>query len=74
MIIKFVVELPFIPKERCIEELRKIIKEEVNKTIQTYGVFEVIARVRPKGIKEPSEEEEDAFGRRKLWFEEAMEG
>jgi len=74
MIIRFAVELPFALKKECIEALRKIIKEEVNKTIQAYGVFEVVAKVRPRGVKEPSEEEDDVFERRKLWFEEAIEG
>jgi hypothetical protein len=74
MIIKFAVELPFALKKECMEELRKIIKEEVSRAIQAYGVFEVIAKVKPRGVKEPSEEEDDAFGHKRFWFEEAMEG
>jgi hypothetical protein len=74
MIIRFAVELPFALKKECMEELRKIIKEEVSRAIQAYGVFEVVAKVKPRGVKEPSEEEDDTFERRRYWFEEAMEG
>jgi hypothetical protein len=72
MIVRFTVELPFMLKKECMEELRKIIKEEINKTIQVYGVFEVVAKVRPKGAKEPPEEEDDFFKGKRFWFEEDM--
>jgi len=74
MIIKFSVELPFALKKDCVENLKKIIKEEINRAVQAYGVFEVVAKVRPKGAPSGKEEEEDLTGGKKFWFEEYMEG
>jgi hypothetical protein len=74
MIIRFNIDLPFVLKKECVEELKKIIKEEVNRAIQAYGVFEVTAKVRPKGVPTPKEEEEDFFKGKRFWFEEVMEG
>jgi hypothetical protein len=74
MIIRFVIDLPFALKKECVEEMKKYIKEEVNRAVQMYGVFEVIAKVRPKGVKEKAEEEEDFFKGKRFWFEEVMEG
>jgi len=56
MIIKFSVELPFALKKDCIENLKRIIKEEINRAVQAYGVFEVVAKVRPKGAPSGKEE------------------
>jgi hypothetical protein len=73
MIIRFNIDLPFVLKKECIEEMKKYIKEEVNRAIQAYGIFEVTARVRPKGAPVSKEEEEEPFEGRKFWFERAME-
>jgi hypothetical protein len=73
MIIRFNIDLPFVLKKECVEEMKKYIKEEVNRAIQMYGVFEVTAKVRPKGVSDKTEEEEEFFGGKKFWFEEAME-
>jgi hypothetical protein len=73
MIIRFNIDLPFVLKKECVEEMKKYIKEEVNRAVQMYGVFEVIAKVRPKGAKEKAEEEEDFFKGKRFWFEEVME-
>jgi hypothetical protein len=73
MIIRFNIDLPFVLKKECVEEMKKYIREEVNRAIQMYGVFEVIAKVRPKGVKEKAEEEEDFFEGKRFWFEEVME-
>ncbi len=74
MIIRFVIDLPFALRKECVEEMKKYIKEEVNRAIQMYGVFEVIAKVRPKGAPAPKEDEEDFFKGKRFWFEEVMEG
>jgi hypothetical protein len=73
MIIRFTVDLPFALKKKCVEELKKMIKEEVNRAVQAYGVFEVIAKVKPKGAP-TGKEEEEVFEGKKFWFEEAIEG
>jgi len=73
MIIRFTVDLPFALKEECVKELEKHIKQEINRAIQAYGIFEVTARVRPKGAPVSKEEEEEPFEGRKFWFERAME-
>jgi hypothetical protein len=73
MIIRFSVDLPFVLKKQCVEELRKIIKEEVNRAIQAYGVFEVVATVKPKGAPVRKEEEEEVLEGKRFWFEEYLE-
>jgi hypothetical protein len=73
MIIKFNIELPYVIRKDCEKKLKEVIKEEVNRAIQMYGVFEVVARVRPKGVREPTEEEMEPFGGKKFWFEEYLE-
>jgi hypothetical protein len=73
MIIRFSIDLPFALRKECTEELKKIIKEEVGRIIQAYGVFEVVAKVRPKGASEGVEEEEEVFEGKRFWFEEYLE-
>jgi hypothetical protein len=73
MIIRFSIELPFALKKECEKKLKEFIKKEVSKAIQAYGVFEVVATARPKGAPRPREEEEEPWGEKKFWFEEALE-
>lgn len=72
MIIRFNIDLPYVVKKECEKKMKEIIKEEVSRAIQTYGVFEVVAKVKPKGIRESVEEEAEPFDDRKFWFEEHL--